>query len=123
MSAEDREHAPARSGAPHVPRGKVGERRNPRGPAGGAGSAGGLNPLFRLLAINIGIGVLVGEAALAILYWTDTFGIASVIRNAADPWLPLGLLAFVFALTFAGAVTATAVLTMPYGSKDDAGEE
>lgn len=87
----------------------------PRAPA----PTGLANPLLRLLAVNLLIGAGVGEAAFGLLFWTDTLGIASLIRNAAQPWLPFALLGFVFALTFAAAVTATAVLTMPYASKDD----
>lgn len=113
----------APSPAPRVPRN--GKRGSPQVPdqTDRPSAYKGAREMFRFLGLNILLGALVGEAALGILYWTDTFGIASVIRNAANPWLPLGILAFMFALTFAAAVTATAVLTMPYEPKDDAGEE
>lgn len=91
--------------APHV-------RRRPRiRPAA--------SPLLRFLALNAAIGAALGQIALGLLIWTDAAGLGGLIAKAADPLAPLAVLSFMFALTFGAAVTATAVLTLPYPKGDE----
>lgn len=71
------------------------------------------SPLLRLLLVNALLGVVIGEVCLAALLASDAAGIWTLITNAADPVIPLVMLAAVFAITFSSCVMATAVISMP----------
>jgi hypothetical protein len=70
--------------------------------------------MLRFLALNAAAGMTLGIVATALLLFFDVAGIGSRIARASSPVLPLLLIGFPMALIFGGAVTATAVWTMPY---------
>lgn len=70
--------------------------------------------MLRFLALNAIAGMALGIVVAAVLLLLDVGGIGSRVARSTDPMLPLLLIGFPMALIFGGAVTATAVWTMPY---------
>ena len=70
--------------------------------------------MLRFLALNAALGMALGVAVTAAIMLLDVAGIGSRVARSADPVLPLLLIGFPMALIFGGAVTATAIWTMPY---------
>lgn len=70
--------------------------------------------MLRFLALNAALGMALGLAVAAAVLFLDVGGIGSRVARSANPVLPLILIGFPMALVFAGAVTATAIWTMPY---------
>jgi hypothetical protein len=73
--------------------------------------------MLRFMAMNAAIGMGLGLAVTALIILFDLGGIGSHIARAADPILPIILIAFPMALVFGAAVTASAIWLMPYESK------
>ncbi|MCF6199106.1 MAG: hypothetical protein L3J67_06855 [Hyphomicrobiaceae bacterium] len=74
--------------------------------------------LFKLLARNLALGIVAGWIALAALIATNTGGLSDVVFASLNPLLPLGLLAFGFALTFGSLSMGAAIMMLPYGEDD-----
>jgi predicted membrane protein len=70
--------------------------------------------MLRFLAFNAALGMTLGILVTAALLYFDVAGIGARISRASEPVLPLLLIGFPMALIFGGAVTATAVWTLPY---------
>ena len=70
--------------------------------------------MLRFLAINAVLGIALGLAMAAAIILLDVAGIGSRISHSTNPVLPLLLIGFPMAMIFGGAVTATAIWTMPY---------
>ena len=71
------------------------------------------HPIIRFLAINLTIGVLLGQALLVALFAVDAAGLRSLVFASAEPWLPIFILSAMFAITFGPAYTTTALLLAP----------
>jgi len=67
-------------------------------------------PLLRFLLRHVIIGSAIGWSFLGILFAFDTGGLFTLISHAANPALPLILLAVAFSVTFGSAAVASAVL-------------
>ncbi|WP_106752118.1 hypothetical protein [Pannonibacter carbonis] len=77
------------------------------------------NPLFRLLAINGAVGVLVSLLVLVGLLVSNAAGLRDLIVNADDPVVPIVLLGFGLIITLGSAVMGTAIMSLP--SDEDTG--
>jgi hypothetical protein len=73
--------------------------------------------MLRFLAVNAlvgaGLGLFVGLAIL----WLDIGGVGTSLSRSPHPVLPALMMVVPLALTFAAAVTASAVMLMPYRKK------
>jgi len=87
--------------------------------------------MLRFLALNAALGMALGLAVAAAVLLLDMGGIGSRVARSGNPFLPLLLICLPMALVFGGAVTATAIWTMPYErrfapearKKDDDGDD
>lgn len=70
--------------------------------------------MLRFLAFNAALGMTLGVMVTAAIIFLDVAGIGSRIARSSEPLLPLLLIGFPMSLIFGGAVTATAIWTMPY---------
>ncbi|WP_439527324.1 hypothetical protein [Pannonibacter sp.] len=77
------------------------------------------NPLFRLLAINGAVGVLVSLLVFAGLLISNAAGLRDLIANAEDPVVPVVLLGFGLIITLGSAVIGSAIMMLP--SDEDTG--
>lgn len=77
------------------------------------------NPLFRLLAINGAVGVLVSLLVFAGLLISNAAGLRDLIANADDPVVPVVLLGFGLIITLGSAVIGSAIMMLP--SDEDTG--
>jgi hypothetical protein len=68
--------------------------------------------LFRLLAINLGIGLLIAVLLAAGLLWLDVGGLRHLILADRSPAVALGLLLFGFVITFGSAAMGTAIMAL-----------
>ncbi len=73
--------------------------------------------MLRFLAFNAGFGFSLGLAVACAMLLFDLGGLGTRIDRSQNPWLVLFILAVPMAFTFAGAVTASAVMLMPYKTK------
>lgn len=73
--------------------------------------------MLRFLAMNAlfgaGLGLLVGIA----IFWLDIGGLGSSLSRSSNPVLPALMMIIPLALVFAAAVTASAIMLMPYRKK------
>ena len=69
-------------------------------------------PLFRLLVINLALGISVAALLVAGLLWLDLAGLRHLIFADRSPAVALGLLLFGFIVTFGSAVMGTAIMAM-----------
>jgi hypothetical protein len=69
-------------------------------------------PLFRLLAINLGIGLSIAALLVAGLLWLDPGGLRHLILADRSPGVALGLLMFGFVVTFASTAMGTAIMAI-----------
>ena len=76
-------------------------------------------PLFRILITNICIGSMAAAFLVAILLYTDTLGLWTLVSGDSNPVLPVLLLFFSIALTFSSIAMGIAIMTMPYDDDDD----
>jgi hypothetical protein len=69
------------------------------------------------LAANAAFGIGLGVFVAAALFWFNLYGLGTHIMRSQAPLLSFGMIAFPLALTFGGAVTASAIMLMPYARK------
>lgn len=73
--------------------------------------------MLRFLAINAGFGGLLGFVVAAVLVWIDVGGIGGGLLRSHQPVLAALMLFLPLGLLFAAAVTASAVMLLPYKKK------
>ena len=76
-------------------------------------------PLFRLLAINLAVGVTLAAMAVGGLLALNPGGLRHLIFADASPGTALGLLLFGFVVTFGSAAMGTAIMAMGRAADDD----
>ncbi|MFN7101258.1 MAG: hypothetical protein ACK4N1_01415 [Pseudorhizobium sp.] len=69
------------------------------------------------LAINAAFGMGIGVALASAMVWFNLYGLGMHISRSQMPVLSFAMMAVPLALTFGGAVTATAIMLMPYERK------
>ena len=74
-------------------------------------------PLFRLLAINLCIGLSIAALLVGGLLWLDPGGLRHLILADRSPAVALGLLIFGFVVTFGSTAMGTAIMAI--GRRDD----
>jgi hypothetical protein len=67
-------------------------------------------PLFRLLAINLLIGIAVAALLVGGLLLLNPGGLRHLIFTDRSPWVPVGLLLFGFIVTFGSAAMGSAIM-------------
>lgn len=70
--------------------------------------------MLRFLAVNAAFGMALGAGVAAALLLFDIGGLGTRIIRSQNPVLLVFMVAFPMALTFGGAVTASAIMLMPY---------
>ena len=70
--------------------------------------------MLRFMGLNAALGSLIGALTAAALILLDVGGIGARITNAANPVIPVLLIIVPFASIFGGAMTASAIMLMPY---------
>ena len=75
-------------------------------------------PLFRLLAINLAVGVTLAALLVGGLLALNPGGLRHLIFADASPGTALGLLLFGFVVTFGSAAMGTAIMTMGRTAED-----
>lgn len=80
-------------------------------------------PLFRLLAINLAIGITVAALLVGGLLLLNPGGIRHLIFTDRSPWVAIGLLLFGFVVTFGSAAMGSAIMAagMPRDEDDKGG--
>ncbi|MCM2401533.1 hypothetical protein NBH20_10225 [Rhizobium sp. S153] len=73
--------------------------------------------MLRFLAVNALFGAGLGIMVAIALMWLDIGGLGTRLGRANNPILPAFMVAVPLGLTFAAAVTASAVMLMPYKKK------
>ncbi len=73
--------------------------------------------MLGFLALNASFGAALGFLVAFAIVWLDFGGLGSSLSRSSHPILPTIMLAVPLALTFAAAVTASAVMSMPYRKK------
>jgi hypothetical protein len=73
--------------------------------------------MLRFLAGNALFGAGIGMMVAVALIWLDIGGLGNHLARARNPFLPAAMIAVPLALTFAAAVTASAIMLMPYKKK------
>jgi hypothetical protein len=73
--------------------------------------------MLGFLAFHAGFGAGLGLLAAIAICWLDLGGVGTSLSRSSHPVLPALMMAVPLALTFAAAVTASAVMTMPYRKK------
>ncbi len=69
------------------------------------------------MALNAAFGMGLGIAVAVALFWFNLYGLGTHIARSQTPILSFIMVAFPLALTFGGAVTASAIMLMPYKRK------
>lgn len=73
--------------------------------------------MLGFLAINAILGAALGLLVALATFWLDLGGVGTSLSRSSHPVLPAAMMAIPLALTFAAAVTASAVMSMPYRKK------
>ncbi len=73
--------------------------------------------MLRFLALNAAFGAMLGLVTSGAILWLDFGGVGTSLARASHPVLPALMMTVPLALTFAAAVTASAVMLMPYKKK------
>ena len=76
-------------------------------------------PLFRLLAINLAVGVALAAALVGGLLALNPGGLRHLIFADASPGTALGLLLFGFVVTLGSAAMGTAIMAMGRSEDDE----
>jgi hypothetical protein len=76
-------------------------------------------PLFRLLAINLGIGTALAVFLVGGLLWLNPGGLRHLIFTDRSPGVALGLLPFGFIVTFGSTAMGSAIMAMGQREADD----
>lgn len=77
------------------------------------------HPLFRLLAINLAIGVGAAVMTVSGLVYFNVHGLGELVRNSDSGYIAIGLLLGGFIITFGGTAMGVAIMTMPRDDDDD----
>jgi hypothetical protein len=75
--------------------------------------SGSMPHLVKFLALHAVIGFAIGLAAVVLIVYEDIGRIGTLIETSSQRWLALGLLSFVFGLTFASVQMGFAIMLMP----------
>ncbi|NVN84980.1 MAG: hypothetical protein HXX15_02730 [Rhodopseudomonas sp.] len=78
-------------------------------------------PLFRLLAINLAIGIAIASVVVGGLLAINPGGLRDLILADDSPGTALGLLLFGFVVTFGSAVMGSAIMAMGREDRDHHG--
>ena len=78
-------------------------------------------PLFRLLAINLAIGIVAALLLVGGLLWLNPGGLRHLIFADASPGTALGLLLFGFVVTFGSTAMGSAIMAMGQREGEDEG--
>ncbi len=78
-------------------------------------------PLFRLLAINLAIGIALATLLVGGLLALNPSGLRDLILADNSPGTALGLLLFGFVVTLGSTVMGSAIMAMGYLEKPDRG--
>ncbi|MCO5065308.1 MAG: hypothetical protein M9924_12970 [Rhizobiaceae bacterium] len=73
--------------------------------------------MLRFMLLHAGLGCLIGAITAAIIIYLDLGGIGTLISHSSNPVIPILLIVVPFASIFGGAVTASAIVLMPYEKK------
>lgn len=73
--------------------------------------------MLGFLALNASFGAAIGFLVAFAIVWLDLGGVGASLSRSSHPVLPTIMMAVPLALIFAAAVTASAVMTMPYRKK------
>lgn len=73
--------------------------------------------MLRFLAVNALFGMALGFGVAFSLFWFNLYGLGTHIARSQMPVLSFAMIAVPLALTFGGAVTASAIMLMPYKRK------
>ena len=76
-------------------------------------------PLARLLAINLGIGVVLAVLLVGGLLALNPGGLRDLILADRSPLVPIGLLLGGFIVTLGSTAMGTAIMAMGVGERDD----
>lgn len=68
------------------------------------------DPLYRLLAVNLGIGAIAATLVVAGILLTDTHNMGSLVMNSSQPLVPVALLYGGFLITFCSAAMGWAIM-------------
>ena len=78
-------------------------------------------PLLRLLAINLAIGIGAAIAIVATLVYFDVHGLGALVRDSDSGILAVVLLTFGFIVTLGSVAMGVAVMLLPGKDDDDDG--
>lgn len=87
--------------------------------ATGRGLGTHLTPLFRLLAINLAIGIAVAALLVGGLLILNPGGLRHLIFTDRSPIVAVGLLLFGFIVTFGSAAMGSAIMAMGRREEDN----
>ena len=73
--------------------------------------------MLGFLALNASLGAAIGFLVAFAIVWLDLGGLGTSLSRSSHPVLPTIMMAVPLALIFAAAVTASAIMTMPYRKK------
>ena len=76
-------------------------------------------PLFRLLAINLAVGVSIAALLVGGLLWLDLGGLRHLIFADRSPAVALLLLLFGFVVTFGSTAMGTAIMAIGQSETED----
>ncbi|MGJ4903306.1 hypothetical protein ACQR10_13345 [Bradyrhizobium sp. HKCCYLRH2060] len=76
-------------------------------------------PLFRLLAINLALGLGMAVVLVGGLLALDPFGLRHLIFSDRSPGVAIGLLLGSFFVTFGSTAMGTAIMALGRGDDDD----
>ncbi|HEX5934460.1 MAG TPA: hypothetical protein VFY63_09875 [Pseudorhizobium sp.] len=69
------------------------------------------------LVVNAAFGMALGVTVASALVWFNLYGLGTHIARSQVPILSFAMIGVALALTFGGAVTASAIMLMPYRRK------
>ncbi|KQW32083.1 hypothetical protein ASE36_07775 [Rhizobium sp. Root274] len=73
--------------------------------------------MLRFLAVNASVGAGIGLFVGLSILWLDIGGVGTSLSRSLHPVLPALMMVLPLALTFAAAVTASAIMLIPYRKK------
>ena len=76
--------------------------------------------MIRFMAGHCALGVAIGLATAALLFWLDVGGIKGLVAGGGGSgWIAIGLLGFGFSITFGSLAMGSALFLLPRGADDD----
>ena len=79
----------------------------------------GLPDHVRFLLRHALIGFAIGLAAVVFIVWQDVGRVGTLIASSSQRWLALGLLCFMFGLTFGSVQMGFAIMLLPGPADED----